>query len=70
MEHNFNIYSNSVVTDFGVAYDVKSVMHYAEYAFSSNGEKTISAKDGTSPLGNSVGLTDSDRAKLLSMYKC
>jgi len=51
-------------------YDYKSVMHYGEYDFSVNGEKVIEANDGTSPLGNSVGLTQIDINKNLHLYSC
>lgn len=40
-ENNFAKYNNDTVTDFGVAYDYGSVMHYPEKAFSKNGNKTI-----------------------------
>jgi Astacin (Peptidase family M12A). len=44
MEHNFNKYSASQVTAYGVPYDLGSVMHYGAYAFSNNGQKTIVPK--------------------------
>lgn len=43
-EHNFNKYDNRTVTDYGVGYDYKSVMHYSSHAFSRNGEPTITPK--------------------------
>lgn len=43
-EHNFNKYDNHTVTDYGIGYDYKSVMHYSSHAFSSNGEPTITPK--------------------------
>lgn len=43
-EHNFNKYDNRTVTDYGIGYDYKSVMHYSSHAFSSNGEPTITPK--------------------------
>lgn len=41
MEHNFNTYGADVITNFGVEYDVVSVMHYNAYAFTKNGFATI-----------------------------
>lgn len=41
MEHNFNRYDAERITNFGVEYDVTSVMHYSAYAFTSNGYATI-----------------------------
>ena len=44
MENNFLKYDASTITSFGLPYDYGSVMHYEEYAFSKNGEKTIVPK--------------------------
>ncbi|KAA0185760.1 hypothetical protein HAZT_HAZT010332 [Hyalella azteca] len=40
-EHNFDKYPDTVITDFGYGYDYESVMHYSQFAFSSNGLRTI-----------------------------
>jgi len=70
-QNNFNKYTCSQVTAFGETYDYVSAMHYGKYAFSRNGQPTIQARDNPSrTLGNSVGLTDIDVAKLNSMYEC
>jgi hypothetical protein len=50
MESNFNKYNASTVTSFGVPYDYGSVMHYGEYAFSKNGNKTIEPKVSKMPV--------------------
>lgn len=39
--NNFNKYDANRITNFGVDYDVTSVMHYSAYAFSFNGFATI-----------------------------
>lgn len=41
MEHNFNVYGANVITNFGVRYDVLSLMHYNAYGFTKNGFATI-----------------------------
>lgn len=40
-QNNFNKYTSSEVTHFGVEYDYDSVLHYSAYAFSNNGKPTI-----------------------------
>ncbi|KAK7862557.1 hypothetical protein R5R35_000010 [Gryllus longicercus] len=67
MEHNFDKYSSSVITNFGVAYDYGSIMHYDAYAFSKNGQKTIVAPQS---IGQSSGFSSSDILKLEKMYGC
>lgn len=38
---NFNKYTEDRITNFGEIYDIRSIMHYAAYAFTSNGYATI-----------------------------
>lgn len=69
-EHNFNKYSSSEVTNFGVRYDYASIMHYGPYSFSKNGRPTISAKfSGGEKMGSSE-LSQSDILKIKRMYNC
>jgi len=70
LESQFATYPASRIDTLGLAYDLNSVMHYSEYAFSANRQKTIVAKDGTSPLGNRNGLTTLDAAKINKLYEC
>ncbi|XP_018367757.1 PREDICTED: zinc metalloproteinase nas-15-like [Trachymyrmex cornetzi] len=68
-EHNFNKYDNRTVTDYGIGYDYKSVMHYSSHAFSKNGEPTITPKKEKVQLGQRDGLSKKDVAKVQAMYK-
>ncbi|XP_063697836.1 zinc metalloproteinase nas-13-like [Culicoides brevitarsis] len=68
-EHNFNKYNTSVITDFGVQYDYKSVMHYSGKAFSKNQKPTIEALKANTTLGQRDGFTESDVRKLNVMYE-
>lgn len=43
---NFNKKSKADVDSLGSPYDLYSVMHYEDDAFSENGKKTITTKDG------------------------
>lgn len=43
MEHNFDSYGPDQITNFGIEYDKQSIMHYGAYAFSHNGQPTITA---------------------------
>nr|XP_012547838.1 seminal metalloprotease 1 isoform X1 [Bombyx mori] len=67
-EHNFEMYKNDTVTDFGVPYDYGSVMHYSEHAFSKNGEKTIIPLQENVKIGQRDALSISDIEKLNKMY--
>lgn len=68
-ESNFNMYNSSVITDYGVEYDVESIMHYSRQAFSKNGQDTIVPIQNISELGQRNGFTDKDIQKLDTMYK-
>lgn len=39
--HNFNKYLDSHVANFNTSYDLNSIMHYDEFAFSKNGKQTM-----------------------------
>ncbi|KAJ8734102.1 hypothetical protein PYW07_014653 [Mythimna separata] len=67
-EHNFAKYSNDTVTDYGVAYDYESVMHYPAKAFSVNGNETIIPTKENVTIGQRHGLSESDILKLNKMY--
>ena len=55
----------------GLPYDFKSVMHYDQYAFSINGEKTIVAiEDANTDLGQRDGMSELDFKKLNKLYSC
>ncbi|KAG7188501.1 hypothetical protein KM043_008136 [Ampulex compressa] len=68
-EHNFNKYDKSTVTDYGVGYDYKSVMHYSSHAFSKNGEPTITPRKEKTKLGQREGLSEKDTLKVQAMYR-
>uniref|UniRef100_A0A336LB77 Metalloendopeptidase n=1 Tax=Culicoides sonorensis TaxID=179676 RepID=A0A336LB77_CULSO len=68
-EHNFNKYNETAITDFGIEYDYKSVMHYSGKAFSKNQKPTIEALKGNVTLGQRNGFTESDIKKLNVMYE-
>jgi len=69
-EHNFNKHSLSYTQLIG-AYDYYSVMHYNDKAFSKNGQKTITRKDGGSTnFGNRSGFSNADVQKLMTLYQC
>ncbi len=51
------------------SYAEGSIMHYGPYAFSSNGQKTISSKRGLdSQMGQRSGMNSTDRSTMNSLY--
>ncbi|CAO1409236.1 unnamed protein product [Diamesa serratosioi] len=68
-ENNFEIYNSSFVTDYGVEYDIKSIMHYSRKAFSKNGQDTIVPIQNITELGQRDYMTDKDIKKLNKMYE-
>ena len=53
-------------------YDLLSIMHYDNYAFSSNGKPTIVAKSGATllPSYKKFMLTKTDVAEIKRRYNC
>ncbi|XP_074663007.1 uncharacterized protein LOC141915394 [Tubulanus polymorphus] len=72
MTFNFKKYSWTTIKDFSVPYDYRSIMHYGQYAFSTNGQRTIVAMDKKYQdiMGNREGLSFSDIKLVNLMYKC
>lgn len=71
-EHNFKTYDDTVSSALGVPYDYGSVMHYSKTSFNIGSEPTIVTKipHFTDVIGQRMGLSASDLAKLNSLYKC
>ena len=67
-ENNFNTYPATQISQFGVEYDYGSVMHYPKTAFSVNGQATIIPKDPNAVIGQRVGMSDKDVARIRAMY--
>lgn len=66
-------YSIANVTNFGITYDIGSVMHYSPYAFSKNDQPTIEVKNSNQIdriMGQRYRLSDKDIKKLNLMYNC
>ncbi|XP_034827814.1 hatching enzyme 1.2-like [Maniola hyperantus] len=69
-ENNFKKADSKRTADYGVSYDYNSVMHYSEYAFSKNTQKTIVPKIKDVKLGQREGLSRGDVKKVNNMYNC
>jgi len=70
---NSNKVSNFKITDDGKSnygpYDYESIMHYGEYFFSNNGEKTIgSLQDDGKLIGQRIGPSAGDIAAISQLY--
>lgn len=68
----FIMKSKSDVTHFELPYDYKSVMHYPDYAYSKNGEKTILTLDPDKQdlIGQRRGVSELDIELIRKMYDC
>ncbi|CAB0002182.1 unnamed protein product [Nesidiocoris tenuis] len=70
LAYNFEKASRSSTDGLGINYDYGSVMHYSEYAFSSNQMPTIVAKKSGVRMGQRSGFSPSDIKKIRRLYKC
>ncbi|XP_023943796.2 hatching enzyme 1.2-like [Bicyclus anynana] len=69
-ENNFKKEDAMRTHDYGVTYDYNSVLHYSEFAFSKNKQKTIVPKMNDMKLGQRDGLSRGDVKKVNNMYGC
>lgn len=65
-EHNFNQHIADG-DDIG-RYDYDSLMHYGQFAFSSNGQETIEPVDPNAQIGQRNGLSEGDIAAVRALY--
>ena len=69
--HNFKKYSHGEGDYYGEGYDFDSVMHYGNWAFSTNNKMTIQAKsDPKKMLGQRDGFSPIDVKQLNKVYQC
>jgi len=73
LAYAFDIEANTQM--FGLSYDVDSIMHYDNYAFSNNGQPTIVAKSGLKLLAtyqktDAQILSSLDVQAIRSFYSC
>ena len=67
----FEIRTIGESTSLGQPYDLQSIMHYSNKAFSSNGGDTIQSKaDPTMKLGNENSLSAVDVLQINLLYRC
>jgi hypothetical protein len=66
-EFNFEIMDNPLYIEQNYNYDYTSIMHYAPYAFSKNGNPTIKAIDG-STIDPAENITDLDAGHAKAIY--
>jgi hypothetical protein len=68
-EHNFETYEQRGQTGQNVGtYDIRSLMHYGSYAFSRNGNPTITRKDGSTFSAQRSGLSATELSWILGLY--
>ena len=67
--HNFRKYGTDDIDSLGVPYDFGSVMHYHQYAWSINGNVTISSIEKDIPFGGAPELSPLDIKQVNLLYK-
>ncbi|KAL2082404.1 hypothetical protein ACEWY4_022222 [Coilia grayii] len=73
LEHSFDKYDDTFITDQNTAYDYESIMHYGPYAFNIDPNyPTMTAKDPekTKLMGQYNDFSDLDLLRLNRMYNC
>ena len=72
--HNFEKYDKKYFSDLGTKYDLCSIMHYDEYAFTKEyPKKTIVLKRANPckhPVGDAENFSKVDLLKINKLYKC
>ena len=69
--NNFQKYSHGEGDYYGEGYDYDSVMHYTNWAFSTNDKMTLQAiNDRKRMLGQRDGFSPIDVKQLNKVYKC
>lgn len=69
MEHNFDKVNPETTSQYGVPYDILSVMHYPGWAFTVNGQHTIIPREeGVSIDDDNYYITEKDVARIENMY--
>lgn len=60
------------LSNFGVGYDVDSILHYSKTAYSKNGKNTIETIDKslTNRIGQRRALSQGDIERINRMYQC
>lgn len=69
---NFAKFSSSIISHFGIKYDIDSIMHYGSNFFSKNGEHTIETLDPSKQahIGQRKRLSPGDIKRINKMYNC
>ncbi|KAF4099690.1 hypothetical protein G5714_019816 [Onychostoma macrolepis] len=73
MEHNFNKYDDSFVTDLNTPYDYESVMHYRPFAFNKDPNIptiTTNIPEFFNIIGQYLDFSEMDIVRLNRMYNC
>ncbi|CAB3257301.1 unnamed protein product [Arctia plantaginis] len=70
-EHNFDIYDESTLHNYGVPYDYVSCLHYSSNSYTINGDPTIVPKQKfEGEMGQREFVTDLDWLRINRHYNC
>lgn len=73
LEHNFNKYDDSFITDQNTPYDYESVMHYRPYSFNVDPNIptiTTNIPEFNNIIGQYLDFSKLDMLRLNRMYNC
>ncbi|XP_053207686.1 astacin-like metalloendopeptidase [Panonychus citri] len=70
LEQNFRKYSVEEITTLNEPYDYGSVLHYGSTAFTNGNGPTIEPLEGGTEIGQRVGFSQIDLAKINKLYRC
>jgi len=68
--YNYHNFYKQDTNNLGTPYDYQSVMHYNKFAFTKNGQDTITTIPNQVPFGGASRMSDIDIQRINRLYQC